>query len=143
MNLLNPNTTSEHDRCIVIGHADGSGFAVWPDPPGPASTIDAVLDTHLGAVQYAQGAAFILQCPVFDRTDLANIDGVAEIIRDLRAYLPTLDDIRSMGPAVSVGPSVPVPVVFVHVLMNEVLALREGVGRLETALLMAAPRGAA
>ena len=131
------------DRAIVINHATHAGFTVTLDPPGPASTIDAVLDTHLGAVQYAEGAAAMLRCPVIYCTDLAAFDGVAAIISDLQAYLPTIDDIRAMSPPVSVGPSVPVPVAFVHVLIGEVLALRESVTRLETALLMASPAGAA
>lgn len=136
--MITPN------RAIIINHASPSGFCVSLSPPNAAqSSINAVCDSHIGAVQYAEGAAAILQCPVIDCTDVAGFDGVAEVVRDLRAYLPTLDDLRAMGPHISTGPSLPVPVVFVHILIAEVERLRDDVGRLETAMLMTTPAGAA
>ena len=54
------------DRAVVIDHADPSGFTVTLDPPGPGSTIDAVLATLPKAQEYAHGVALALRCPVID-----------------------------------------------------------------------------
>ena len=132
------------ERAIVITRAGAKGFLVALDPPGPQSSVDSHCDTHQAAKEYAKGVAMIFSCPVFDRVALEGFDGVAGVIEALRKTLPPMSEVkRGAGPA-SIGPSVEVPAIYVHLLIADVETLRAKFAESEgLALLTGAPAGSA
>jgi hypothetical protein len=132
------------ERAIVITRAGAKGFLVALDPPGAQSSVNRHCLTYQAATEYAEGVALALACPVLDRVAVEGFDGVAGVIELLRKTLPPMSAINQAAGPASIGPSVEVPAVFVHLLIAEIETLRARLGEGEgLALLTGAPAGSA